>query len=515
VTEGHELGVRIEHAAVLLDLVLQPVPDQQRPQVVGRHEEVVLAEAQRRLGGEQALLAPRRVHDHAAAVGVGVGADQQVGGGPIGAVGLELRHGDGRRTRVAGIRLLLEAGRVAEGREQPVQRIQPADRVEVGHAELAEDAGHRAAAGAVEGGVRDLERRRAARGQQLRSEQEGADLGDVGGVDVQQARLATEVLVPGQRALAAEPRQPRQHLGRGRGQVHRGDVGQRQLEDVVLEDDVAVLVGDLRAVRAGHLEAVVAVVVVARRDEDADVGVQVGNREGHLGVRHRLVEQIDGQPVGQQHLGHGAGEVAALRAAVEPDDRRRHLLRPAIGALGEEPADTVRGLEDHDVVDRVRAPQDRRVEVGALLQRDDGRLVEAHEGADAARAEAHLAEEGVGQAVPAPGAHGLGQGWLEPGREAVHGRVLEPGLQVGQHGAAGLLEILGPQAAGALHLVEVGLEPAGGLLDDVGVGRVGGIRGHSRLDGTGPAGARHAGSLGDEGWTAHNVLRHKGLCRAA
>ena len=109
----------------LLRLMAETIPEQQRPHAVGRQQHPILAAI-------KVLLIGRDLDHHAAAVGIGIGADEDVhvvelpGRLVLGHLPFEGLDGRAGGAGVAGVGLLLAAGLVTEGRKEPVEIVQAA-----------------------------------------------------------------------------------------------------------------------------------------------------------------------------------------------------------------------------------------------------------------------------------------------------------------------------------------------------------------------------------------------------
>ena len=125
VRQDDELLLGVLDLSILLLLAVQAVPDHQGPHGVGRQEHPVLAAVEAPLGG-------RDLDGHAATVGVGIGADEDVHVLELpmvlllGQLAFECLDGGAGSAGIARIGLLLAARIATERREQPVKVVQAA-----------------------------------------------------------------------------------------------------------------------------------------------------------------------------------------------------------------------------------------------------------------------------------------------------------------------------------------------------------------------------------------------------
>ncbi len=80
-------------------------------------------------------------------------------------------------------------------------------------------------------------------------------------------------------------------------EIRAADFFEAGLGDIVIQDHAALCDRELRAVAAGEFVSVIAAVVVARRKQDAHVGMHGRNREGDFGIWDDIVKEIDLEPV--------------------------------------------------------------------------------------------------------------------------------------------------------------------------------------------------------------------------
>lgn len=162
------------------------------------------------------------------------------------------------------------------------------------------------------------------------------------------------------------PQIPQEPLGPGRRLVH-----ERNAQHVDFfhfrQHALGGLQGDLPAVRAVHLVAVVLLGVVAGRNHDARGRAQAPDREGQLRGGAQAVKQVDPQPALGQHQRALPGELPGAVARVVGDG---HPLFRRVPALGEQvPGQAQRGPPHHIPVHAVDARAQHPAQpAGAELQ---------------------------------------------------------------------------------------------------------------------------------------------------
>ena len=325
------------------------------------------------------------------------------------------------------------------------------DGAHVREADLTEQTRHGLAPRPVEGAVGDLERILRARLTlgEVGREQKRLDVRLMLRVDVDEVALTPAVVEALHGLGAAEE----VHLVLRRvGEAHELDAVGRGRGDVVVVHLVALLRIELRAVGRGELVAVVPVVVVAGRDEDAHVRLEVRDGERHLGIRARLVEEVDRVAVGEEQLGNHAGEVLPPHAAVVADDdalEGRVLVLPEL-------RHTDGGLQEDDLVDGVRPLEDGHVDA-FLIHLHDGVAVEGHHAPDAARAEAEVLPVGIDDILPPFPLDGAEDALFQARGDPVDVRVFEPQFEVRRrvrHGGPVQLFVDAPGGAGFVQIVQ-------------------------------------------------------------
>ncbi|OPZ68490.1 MAG: hypothetical protein BWY83_02303 [bacterium ADurb.Bin478] len=347
-----------KRASVELRLFEQAIPEQQGPGVVGVQQvpavvvsahivgqgffksavEMFRLFIDLAVGGD---LFGRRLDDEPRAVCVRIGADDHVHFFKrLGAIFLlELLHrhfgGDG----IAGIRLLFQG----KAGEPAVQAVQLADHLKVIKVEMMQQLRNGDPTGAVIRGKTEPHLGRVAR-DHLGIEEKAVDVLTVRMVDIDQI-LFTSVIIPlGQRRGSADEGQSR---GLPVDVEIDFDVVKVHFGDVFVKNDVAFFFLELGAGPGGQFVAVVAAVVVAGGDEDAEISAQIGDGEGQLRIRAGFIEQIDLDACGEKDLGDQLGKGLALNAAVIAD---HHFMQPVLrGVLGH-----AGGFDhQHDIVDGV------------------------------------------------------------------------------------------------------------------------------------------------------------------
>lgn len=255
------------------------------------------------VAGEQFVLACMRDGD-ADAVGVRVGRQEQVGLNPVAVLEPEFQ-------RLAHLGVGVRAGR-----EVAVVLALLFDGHDIGHADSLEHSGHALQADAVERGVDDAERRAVlARG----------DLERLLYVTVENS-LGNPL-----------------HQSLFQGSIERHRFYTIEAVDGVdgRLDDLRRLDGDLAAVGAVDLIAVVCRGIVRRGNVDAGRAAQLADGETQRGGGLDAIEQIRPDPVAGEHLGDSTHKLLGTVTRI-PAKRNRRPIKRVIQIIGK----TLRGLTD-------------------------------------------------------------------------------------------------------------------------------------------------------------------------
>ena len=391
-------------------------------------------------------------------VGVRVGPDHQVERfHGIRAVLFDVRvNGDLGRRGIARVRLLFRM--VLKGGEESVELVQPVAgyRVHPGETKITQQTGHRLASGPVKRAVPDPDGRRP-RLHHRGVGNESTDLVLVHTVDIDEG--TTKIVESWQRLGAAQEHEPVSvaagvigviRIDPGVIEVQEGDLVRSRFPDVVVVDDRSFPGRKLRSRPGGKLVAIVSSVVMARRDQDAHVGAQRRYGEGHFRVRAGFVEEVDFQPLGEEHSGYQPGEILARHPAVVADDDGPE-------PMGGRVLRDARGLQqENDVVEGIRPLEDGGVHA---VPGEDQQFFVRHGGfaAYARRAELDLVHVGFDQFVPPGRFDGASQSVAEPGGQPADVRVGQPAAQIRNHVQTGLfVEPFVDQPAAELFFEEAG-----------------------------------------------------------